>query len=50
MGTVTSVLVAAFIGVALAVATTFTVVEAAQQSPEKTKQVEQPLVQYGERR
>jgi hypothetical protein len=49
MGTVTSVLVAAVVGVALAVATTVTVVNVSQQTPEKTKPVEQPLIMYGNR-
>jgi hypothetical protein len=49
MGSLTSVAVAAIVGVTLAVLTTFGVVTVSQQTPENTKPVEQPLVVYGER-
>jgi hypothetical protein len=49
MGSLTSVLVAAIVGVCLAVATTIGVVTVSQQTPENTRPVETPLVVYGER-
>jgi len=49
MGSLTSVVVAAFVGLTLAVLTTLGVVTVSQQTPGNTKPVEQPLVVYGER-
>jgi hypothetical protein len=49
MGTITAVIVAAVAGLALAAATTVTVVQVAKQTPSNTKQVEQPLIVYGAR-
>ncbi len=49
MGTVTSLIVAAVIGVALATGTVATVLKVSVQTPENTTQVEQKLIQYGQR-
>lgn len=49
MGSLLSVVVAAVVGVTLAVLTTLGVVTVSQQTPENTKPVEAPLVVYGER-
>ena len=44
-----SIVVAAVIGVVLAVATTVGIVSVSKQSPENTPAVSKPLVQYGHR-
>lgn len=49
MGTFVSIVVAAVIGVGLAVATTVGVVTASQQTAQNTQQEQKPLVVYGTR-
>ncbi|GAA3389788.1 hypothetical protein GCM10020369_41260 [Cryptosporangium minutisporangium] len=49
MSSFLSIIVAAVIGVVLAVATTIGIVSISKQSPENTPAVSKPLVQYGHR-
>ncbi|TQS41504.1 DUF2613 family protein [Cryptosporangium phraense] len=49
MSSFLSIIVAAVIGVVLAVATTIGIVSVTKQSPDNTPAVSKPLVQYGHR-
>jgi hypothetical protein len=49
MGSLLSIIVAAVVGIVLAIATTIGIVSVSSQSPSNTHPVDKPLVQYGHR-
>jgi hypothetical protein len=49
MGSLLSIIIAAVVGIVLAVATTIGIVSISSQSPRNTPAIDKPLVQYGHR-